>query len=74
MAHIHYVLFGSTVFGIFGALYFWYPKMFGRMMNEPLGKVHFWLTFVTYNCTFFPMHILGIGGMPRRVTCCSSFR
>ena len=67
VAHIHYVLFGSTVFGIFGALYFWYPKMFGRMMNEPLGKLHFWLTFITYNCTFFPMHILGIGGFPRRI-------
>src|SRR3954452_18798735 len=67
VAHIHYVLFGSTVFGIFGALYFWYPKMFGRMMNERLGKLHFWLSFITYNCTFFPMHILGIGGFPRRV-------
>ena len=67
VAHIHYVLFGSTVFGIFGALYFWYPKMFGRMMNEPLGKIHFWLTIIAYNCTFFPMHILGIGGFPRRI-------
>jgi cytochrome c oxidase subunit 1 len=67
VAHIHYVLFGSTVFGIFGALYFWYPKMFGRMMNEKLGKIHFWTSFVAYNCTFFPMHILGVGGFPRRV-------
>jgi cytochrome c oxidase subunit 1 len=67
VAHIHYVLFGSTVFGIFAAIYFWYPKMFGRMMNEKLGKLHFWTSFVAYNCTFFPMHILGIGGMARRI-------
>jgi heme/copper-type cytochrome/quinol oxidase subunit 1 len=67
VAHIHYVLFGGTMFGVFGSLYFWYPKMFGRMMNERLGKVHFWLTFITFNGTFFAMHILGIGGMPRRV-------
>ena len=67
VAHIHYVLFGGTMFGVFGSLYFWYPKMFGRMMNERLGKIHFWLTFITFNCTFFAMHILGIGGMPRRV-------
>ena len=46
------------------AIYFWYPKMFGRMMNETLGKIHFWLSFIFFNCTFFPMHILGIGGMP----------
>ena len=49
------------------AIYFWYPKMFGRMMNETLGKIHFWLTFIFFNGTFFAMHILGIGGMPRRV-------
>ncbi len=67
VAHIHYVLFGGTMFGVFGSLYFWYPKMFGRMMNETLGKIHFWLSFITFNCTFFAMHILGIGGMPRRV-------
>ncbi len=67
VAHIHYVLFGGTTFGIFGSIYFWYPKMFGRMMNETLGKIHFWLSFIAFNCTFFAMHILGIGGMPRRI-------
>lgn len=67
VAHIHYVLFGGTTFGIFGSLYFWYPKMFGRMMNETLGKIHFWLSFVAFNCTFFAMHILGMSGFPRRV-------
>jgi cytochrome c oxidase subunit 1 len=66
VAHIHYVLFMSSVFGIFGAIYFWFPKMFGRMLNEPWGKVHFALTFIFSNCTFFPMHIIGIGGHPRR--------
>jgi heme/copper-type cytochrome/quinol oxidase subunit 1 len=67
VAHIHYVLFGGSMFGIFAAITFWYPKMFGRMMNETLGKIHFFITFVAFNCTFFPMHILGIRGMPRRV-------
>jgi len=67
VAHIHYVLFGGSLFGIFAAIYFWYPKMFGRMMSERLGKIHFWVTFVGFNCTFFAMHILGMRGMPRRV-------
>jgi cytochrome c oxidase subunit 1 len=67
VAHIHYVLFGGSLFGIWAGLTFWYPKMFGRMMNETLGKVHFWLSFIAFNLTFFPMHILGIGGFPRRV-------
>jgi cytochrome c oxidase subunit 1 len=67
VAHIHYVLFGGSMFGIFAGLYFWYPKMFGRMMNETLGQIHFWLTFIFFNCVFFTMHILGIGGFPRRV-------
>jgi cytochrome c oxidase subunit 1 len=67
VAHIHYVLFGSSMFGIFAGIYFWYPKMFGRMMSERLGVVHFWLTFVFFNLTFFPMHILGMSGFPRRV-------
>jgi cytochrome c oxidase subunit 1 len=66
VAHIHYVLFMSSMFGIFGGIYFWFPKMFGRMMNERWGKIHFGLTFVASNCTFYPMHILGVGGMPRR--------
>jgi cytochrome c oxidase subunit 1 len=67
VAHLHYVLFGGSIFGIFAGLYFWYPKMFGTMMNSFWGHVHFWLTFVAYNCTFFPMHILGTRGMPRRI-------
>jgi cytochrome c oxidase subunit 1 len=67
VAHIHYVLFGGSTFGIFAAIYFWYPKMFGRMMNETLGKIHFVLSFIFFNCTFFAMHILGMAGMPRRV-------
>jgi cytochrome c oxidase subunit I len=67
VAHIHYVVFGGSVFGIFAAIYFWFPKMFGRMMNETLGKIHFWPTFIAYNCTFFPMHILGVGGHMRRI-------
>ncbi len=66
VAHLHYVLFMSSVFGIFAGIYFWFPKMFGKMLNEPLGKVHFALTFIFSNCVFFPMHIIGIGGHPRR--------
>ena len=65
VAHLHYVLFASSVLGVFGAIYFWFPKMFGRMMNEPLGKIHFFLTFIFLNGTFFPMHFLS--RMPRRV-------
>jgi cytochrome c oxidase subunit 1 len=67
VAHIHYVLFTGSLFGIFGGLYYWFPKMFGRRMNEKIGRVHFWLTFVFANCTFFMMHIVGIGGMQRRI-------
>jgi cytochrome c oxidase subunit 1 len=66
VAHFHYVLFGATLFGVFGAITFWFPKMWGRMMSEPVGKVHFFLTFVGFNGTFFPMHLLGVAGMPRR--------
>ena len=66
VAHIHYVLFGGTMFGVFGGIYFWFPKMFGRTMNEFWGKVHFFLTFIFFNGTFYPMHILGAGGFPRR--------
>ena len=66
VGHLHYVLFMSSIFGIFGAIYMWFPKMFGRMMNEPWGKVHFALTFLFSNGVFFPMHIIGIGGHPRR--------
>jgi cytochrome c oxidase subunit I len=67
VAHIHYVLFGGSLFAIFGAITYWFPKMFGRMMNETLGKIHFWITFVAFNCTFFPMHILGMNGHMRRI-------
>src|SRR5262249_38225474 len=63
----HYVLFSGTAMGVFGAIYFWYPKMFGRQMNEFWGKVHFFLTFIFLNGTFFPMHILGAVGFPRRL-------
>jgi cytochrome c oxidase subunit I len=68
VAHIHYVLFGGSLFTIFAGIYYWFPKMTGRMYNERLGKLHFWLTFVGFNATFFPMHYLGIQGMPRRVS------
>jgi len=67
VAHIHYVVFGGSIFGIFAAITYWFPKMFGRMMNETLNKIHFWLTFIAFNCTFFPMHILGVGGHMRRI-------
>ncbi|MEZ6093720.1 MAG: cbb3-type cytochrome c oxidase subunit I [Pirellulaceae bacterium] len=66
VAHFHYVLFGSSIFGVFAAIYFWFPKMFGRMMNESLGKIHFLISFVAVNLTFFPMHFLGARGFPRR--------
>jgi cytochrome c oxidase subunit 1 len=66
VAHFHYVLFSGTIMAVFGAIYFWYPKMFGRMMNEFWGKWHFFLTFVFLNGTFFTMHIVGAVGMPRR--------
>lgn len=66
VAHFHYVIFGATLFGVFGAVVFWFPKMYGRMMNETVGKIHFVLTFIGFNCTFYPMHMLGIAGMPRR--------
>jgi cytochrome c oxidase subunit 1 len=67
VAHIHYVLYGGSVFTIFAGVYYWFPKMTGRMYNERLGQWHFWLTFVGFNATFFPMHWLGLQGMPRRV-------
>ncbi len=67
VAHIHYVVFGGSMFAIFGGIYYWFPKMFGRGMNMTLGRVHFWMTFVFFNATFFPMHILGIGGHMRRI-------
>jgi cytochrome c oxidase subunit 1 len=66
VAHFHYVLFGGTLFALFAAMYFWWPKIFGKMLDERIGKVHFWLTFIGFNLTFFPMHFLGLAGMPRR--------
>ena len=68
VAHIHYVLFGGSLFTIFAGIYYWFPKMTGRMYDERLGKLHFWLTFVGFNATFFPMHLIGVQGMPRRVS------
>ena len=68
VAHFHYTLFGAVVFGAFAAIYYWWPKMTGRMLGERLGKLHFWLTFVGFQITFFVQHILGIRGMPRRVS------
>jgi cytochrome c oxidase subunit 1 len=67
VAHFHYVLIGGAVFPLLGAVYYWFPKITGRMMSERLGRWSFWLIFVGFNLTFFPMHILGLQGMPRRV-------
>jgi cytochrome c oxidase subunit 1 len=67
VAHLHYVLFGGSVFAIFSGVYMWWPKMTGRMLNEKLSKLHFWLMYISFNATFFPMHIVGLLGMPRRV-------
>jgi cytochrome c oxidase subunit 1 len=67
VGHIHYVLFGGSMFALFGAITYWYPKMFGRMMNERLGLIHFFLTFIFFNGTFFLMHIIGMHGHPRRI-------
>jgi cytochrome c oxidase subunit 1 len=67
VAHIHYVLFTGSMFGIFAGIYHYYPKMFGRLMDERLGKLHFWLTFAGAHVTFFPMHFSGLSGMPRRI-------
>lgn len=67
VAHIHYVLLTSSLMGIFAGIYYWYPKMFGKFMSERWGKVHFAITFISMNCTFFPMHILGTAGHMRRI-------
>jgi len=67
VAHFHYVLIGGAVFPLLGAIYYWFPKITGRMMSETAGKWAFWLIFIGFNLTFFPMHILGLQGMPRRV-------
>ncbi|MBI4341930.1 MAG: cbb3-type cytochrome c oxidase subunit I, partial [Candidatus Omnitrophica bacterium] len=67
VGHLHYVLFGGSLFGIFAGITFWFPKMFGRMLHEGLGKIHFALTFIFFNAVMFPMFNLGIAGMPRRI-------
>jgi len=67
VAHFHYTLISNVFFGGFAGLYYWFPKMFGRMMDETLGKIHFWLTFICFNAVFGPMHLVGMGGMMRRI-------
>ena len=67
VAHFHYVLMGGAVFAIFAGLYYWFPKMTGRLLNERLGKLSFWVMFIGFNMTFFVQHALGLSGMPRRI-------
>src|SRR5690606_11432801 len=67
VAHFHYVMFGGSIFALTAGAYYWWPKMFGRMLDEKLGKLHFWGMFIGFNLTFFPMHFAGLLGMPRRV-------
>jgi cytochrome c oxidase subunit 1 len=67
VAHIHYVVFGGSIMAAFAGVYYWFPKMTGRRLNETLGKVQFALLFIGFNLTFFPMHQLGLAGMPRRI-------
>src|ERR1044071_8568789 len=67
VAHFHYVLFGGSMFAIFGGLYYWWPKMFGRMLDRGLGKAHFWLMFIGFTLTSRPQHMLGLLGMVRRI-------
>ncbi|HEX3280603.1 MAG TPA: cbb3-type cytochrome c oxidase subunit I [Pyrinomonadaceae bacterium] len=66
LAHFHLVMGVASIFGMFAATYFWFPKMFGRFMNDTLGRIHFWITFVGVYCIFVPMHVMGLVGMPRR--------
>ena len=66
IAHFHYVLFGGSIFGLLAGIYYWFPKFTGRLMDEKIGKINFWMVFIGFNSTFFPMHFLGLEGMPRR--------
>ena len=72
VAHIHYVLFGGSIVAIFAGTYYWFPKITGKMLDETLGKLNFWLIFIGMNLTFFPMHFVGLNGMPRRIYTYSS--
>jgi cytochrome c oxidase subunit 1 len=67
VAHFHYVLIGGAVFPLIGGIYYWFPKITGRLLDERLGQIQFWLAFIGFNIAFFPMHLLGLYGMPRRV-------
>jgi cytochrome c oxidase subunit 1 len=67
VAHFHYVLFGGSIFGLFSGIYYWFPKFTGKLLNETIGHVHFWIMLIGFNLTFFPMHISGLLGMPRRI-------
>jgi len=67
VAHLHYVLFGGALFALMAGIYYWFPKVTGVMLREGIGKIHFWTWFVGFNLTFFPMHLLGLNGMPRRI-------
>ena len=67
VAHFHYVMFGGSMMGLFAGIYYYFPKITGRLLDEPIGKWHFWLTFIGMNLTFFPMHFAGLAGMPRRI-------
>ena len=67
VAHIHYVLFGGALFAIFAGIYYWFPKMYGKMLNESLGRKHFYWSFIFFNLTFYPMHLLGVGGHMKRI-------
>ncbi|MDG2210890.1 MAG: cytochrome c oxidase subunit I [Acidimicrobiales bacterium] len=67
VAHFHYVIFGGIIFGLFAGLYFWWPKVFGHMLDEKMGKINFWVMLVGFNMTFGPMHVLGLQGMSRRI-------
>jgi len=73
VGHFHFVIGGVTLFGLFAGTYYWFPKMFGRMMNERLGKIHFWLTLIPFYLVFLGMHFIGLGGVPRHYFSFMSF-